>query len=105
MRCIFCKKDSTGSRSVEHIIPESLGNTEHTLPRGSVCDACNQYFASKVEKPVLGSGVFRFLRSKMNVPSKKGKIPAETETDCLELPDYRITGRFLGKIGMEALAA
>lgn len=26
MRCIFCKCDSVGSRSVEHVIPESLCN-------------------------------------------------------------------------------
>lgn len=26
MNCIFCKKDSTNSKSVEHIIPESFGN-------------------------------------------------------------------------------
>ncbi|HET8891812.1 MAG TPA: HNH endonuclease [Candidatus Angelobacter sp.] len=28
-RCIFCKNDSSGSRSIEHILPESLGNKEH----------------------------------------------------------------------------
>lgn len=105
MHCIFCKKDSSGSRSVEHIIPESLGNTEHILPREIVCDACNQYFSLKVEKPVLGSGTFRFLRSKMSIPSKKGRIPSDPELDRLELPEYRVTGRFLGKIGLEALAS
>ena len=36
MRCIFCKKDSSNSRSVEHIPPESLSNEEHTLPAGIV---------------------------------------------------------------------
>jgi pterin-4a-carbinolamine dehydratase len=105
MRCIFCKCDTTSSHSVEHIIPESLGNIEHTLPRGTVCDACNQYFASKVEGPVLTSGVFRFLRSRMNVPSKKGRIPAEPEEERFQLPEYRKTGRFLGKVGLEVLAA
>jgi hypothetical protein len=105
MRCIFCKCDATNSRSIEHIIPESLGNTDHTLPRGIVCDTCNQYFASKVEKPVLDSGVFQFLRSRMNVPSKKGKIPVEPDEERFDLPAYRITGRFLGKIGLEALVA
>ena len=50
MRCIFCKKDSCNSRSVEHILPESLGNEEHILPAGIVCDRCNNYFASSVEQ-------------------------------------------------------
>ncbi|WP_421825048.1 HNH endonuclease [Flagellimonas oceanensis] len=26
MRCIFCKKSSGRSSSIQHIIPESLGN-------------------------------------------------------------------------------
>jgi len=38
MRCIFCMNDSSDSRSKEHIIPESLGNEAHILPRGIVCD-------------------------------------------------------------------
>jgi hypothetical protein len=106
MQCIFCKKDCAGSSSVEHIIPESLGNKEHTLPRGTVCDTCNQYFASKVEKPVLDSGVFRFLRSRMQVPSKRGRIPSEPDhQERLQIPEYRTVGRFLGKIGLEALTA
>jgi len=31
MRCIFCQEYSTNSKSVEHIIPESLGNKSHIL--------------------------------------------------------------------------
>src|SRR6267154_1084155 len=53
VRCIFCKQNSALSRSVEHIVPESLGNTQHILPIGVVCDACNNYLAREVEKPLL----------------------------------------------------
>ena len=45
MQCIFCHTDSSTSISVEHIIPESLGNKHHFLPKGYVCDECNHYFA------------------------------------------------------------
>jgi hypothetical protein len=75
MRCIFCKSDSTRSRSIEHIIPESLGNIEHVLPRGAVCDACNNYFARKVEGPLLETLWFRHARSRQWVPNKRGLIP------------------------------
>lgn len=75
MRCIFCRQDTSASRSVEHIIPESLGNTEHVLPRGTVCDRCNQYFSIKVEGPLLGSPFFRHLRFRQRIVSKKGRIP------------------------------
>lgn len=75
MRCIFCKSVSTNSRSIEHIIPESLGNIEHVLPKGAVCDTCNNYFARKVEGPLLESLWFRHARSRQWVPNKRGLIP------------------------------
>jgi hypothetical protein len=78
MRCIFCKNDSSSSVSREHIIPESLGNTMHTLPPGVVCDACNNYFSRKVEKPFLESESVRALRFEQALVSKKGKIPRLT---------------------------
>jgi hypothetical protein len=75
MRCIFCKANTDISRSVEHIIPESLGNLEHVLPAGWVCDACNNYFSRKVEKPFIESLYGRYSRFWMRVPSKKGSVP------------------------------
>jgi len=73
MNCIFCKGDSGGSCSVEHVIPESLGNMEHILETGIVCDKCNNYFASKVEGPLLSDPYFRYQCSQAGVPSKKGR--------------------------------
>ncbi|MBI1277801.1 MAG: HNH endonuclease [Anaerolineaceae bacterium] len=75
MRCIFCKSNSSTSKTIEHIIPESLGNVEHILPRGVVCDSCNNYFARRLEKPVLESGYFVQLRFRNGVENKKGRIP------------------------------
>lgn len=75
MNCIFCKGNSDASVSVEHIIPESLGNKSHILERGIVCDKCNNYFAHKIEKEVLDLPYFKSLRHRTYIPSKKGKIP------------------------------
>lgn len=75
-QCIFCKEPSDNSKSVEHIIPESMGNTKNYLPPGIVCDKCNNYFASKVELPLLASGAFRNLRFDQQVLSKKKRIPS-----------------------------
>lgn len=74
MNCIFCHKDSTTSRSVEHIIPESLGNKKHILPQGFVCDSCNHYFAVKIEKDLLEQPYFLSLRSRNNIRTKKNKL-------------------------------
>ena len=76
MQCIFCKIDSSSSVSVEHIIPESLWNTKHILPRGVVCDQCNNYFAREIEKPFLDSAAIKQLRFLEALPNKRGKIPA-----------------------------
>jgi HNH endonuclease len=75
MRCIFCRCQSDGSKSIEHTVPESLGNTIHILPRGSVCDSCNNYFARKVEHPVLSHRSFRNLRAWNGIRSKAGRPP------------------------------
>lgn len=73
MHCLFCKCDSSDSRSIEHIIPESLGNTDYTLPQGFVCDKCNNYFARKVEKPFFDLQAIQSLRFQECIPNKAGK--------------------------------
>ncbi|MEJ7623785.1 MAG: HNH endonuclease [Pyrinomonadaceae bacterium] len=85
MQCIFCKIDSTESCSVEHIIPESLGNLSHVLPPGVVCDKCNNYFATKVEKPFLETDAMRHMRYDQAIPNKRGRVPI---VEGIVLPDY-----------------
>jgi HNH endonuclease len=75
MRCLFCAEDSSGSKSVEHVIPESLWNTTHVLPRGVVCDSCNNYFAREIEKPFLEAPAVARLRFVQAIPNKRGRIP------------------------------
>lgn len=76
MRCIFCKHSSYASNSVEHIIPQSLGNKSHVLPKGIVCDSCNNYFAVKVERQVLQLSYFVSMRGRNTIKNKKRKIPS-----------------------------
>lgn len=89
---------------MEHIIPESLGNTDHVLLIGAVCDWCNQYFSRKIERPLLESPMFRLLRADRRVPNKRGRIPLLEEPVNPDLPDFRIMSRFVGKVGLEAMA-
>ncbi|MCP8896352.1 HNH endonuclease [Shinella daejeonensis] len=76
MRCIFCKNTSASSLSVEHIVPHSFGNRHAILPKGVVCDSCNNYFARKIEQPLLNDKSFRNLRAWYQVPNKRGKPPS-----------------------------
>jgi len=82
MRCIFCKNPSDNSRSIEHIVPESLGNKDHILPRGIVCDKCNNYFSRKIEGPVLSQPYFMDARFRMSIPNKRERIPPRRGLVC-----------------------
>lgn len=86
MYCIFCHKDSSSSRSVEHIIPESLGNKSMFLPHGYVCDECNHYFAIKIEKEILSQPYFISLRSRTEIYSKKNKLVKQS----IRFPDVSL---------------
>lgn len=74
MNCIFCQQDSSNSKSIEHIIPESLGNKHHILWKGAVCDKCNNYFATKIEKELLEQPYFVSTRQRNYIKSKKDKL-------------------------------
>lgn len=64
MNCIFCHQPSDNSKSIEHIVPESLGNKKTVLWRGAICDKCNNYFATKIEKTLLDQPYFISLRNR-----------------------------------------
>ena len=74
-RCIICKHNSENSKSVEHIIPESLGNKNIVLPKGVVCDKCNNYIGRKIEEPFLNDPYIMEIRFKSRILNKKKKSP------------------------------
>ena len=78
MKCFFCKSDTFDSKSVEHIIPESLGNKQYILGKGIVCDNCNNYFSREIEGPVQSYEDIRRLMALEDIRSKKGKRRSTT---------------------------
>jgi hypothetical protein len=74
---------------VEHIIPESLGNKEHILWKGAVCDKCNNYFTTKIEKELLDQPYFVSMRHRNFIKTKKNhpvpiKVPSPQSKKGLE---------------------
>ena len=72
--CIYCKTREGSFKNVEHIIPESIGNESLFLPRGYVCDECNNKM-SEVEQIFVNSLPISLLRIFTNGIGKKGKFP------------------------------
>ncbi|PAC28323.1 HNH endonuclease [Flectobacillus sp. BAB-3569] len=82
VNCIVCH-DLNSAISIEHIIPESLGNKLYLCQKGKICDRCNQKF-SKFEKKALTLSTLVMQRSRYSIPSKKGK-PASGEINGLKI--------------------
>jgi hypothetical protein len=70
-KCIFCASNESFS-SVEHIIPESLGNNILVLKKGWICDKCNNV-CSAFESVVLNNSIFGAERARLGVITKQGK--------------------------------
>jgi hypothetical protein len=72
--CIFCSSNGPFS-TVEHIIPESLGNDDLVL-RSEVCDGCQRYFGKEIEQFVLEKTPLAFWRTYIGIRTKRGKNPS-----------------------------
>lgn len=75
VQCIYCLDKEGSFNTVEHIVPEALGNYyEYVLPKGFVCDRCNNSLAKIDEKFTNFSPIS--LLSTLFVPyTKKGNYP------------------------------
>jgi hypothetical protein len=71
--CIICLNKSE-SLSIEHIVPESMGNSIYILEGGTVCDQCNNRF-SKFEDKAISNSIFHMERARFGFKTKKGKAP------------------------------
>jgi hypothetical protein len=81
------------------MLPESLGGDEWAvLPDGVICDDCNQFFGTKVERYALNSFPFLVYRLFFNIPTKKRRPPKMITT----LGEVSSTTS-LGYIGIEPI--
>ena len=79
--CLYCKRADRPFTSREHVIPESLGNQGHggkpeiVLPRGVVCDKCNNEVLSGLDSTLIDFMPISLMRTFYGVVSKSGKLP------------------------------
>lgn len=88
IKCLFCDEGDSFT-TIEHIIPESLGNDDLLL-ENEICDKCQNYL-SKIENYVLHRTPFGFWRTLYGIKTKKKKLPqvdfAKKENSSGRLPD------------------
>jgi len=82
-KCIFCNNEKPNDfTSVEHIIPESMGNSIYFLEKGWVCRNCNNIFSS-FEDIVQNKTILGVQRCIDGVVSKKGK-PTKSKLHAID---------------------
>jgi hypothetical protein len=68
--------------SVEHVIPESLGNQglrgkpPIVLPKGVVCDECNHGKLAILDNALIDFSPISLMRTRYGVSSKRGALPS-----------------------------
>ena len=84
MNCIICD-ESIQKNSVEHIIPESLGNTVYFLEANTLCQTCNNRFSEFEDKAITRS-FLSLIRMQNAIKTKKGK------PSTLKVGDFQASG-------------
>lgn len=74
--CIFCRRKDWSFDSEEHIFPESLTGDDTVLPRGYVCDRCNNVPLSGADEALVNFGPIAMQRVMYLPITKKGKFPS-----------------------------
>ena len=74
-KCIICEKVKPRSEfSIEHIIPEALGN-KHLILYDAVCKMCNDLLGRKVDCGLTDNAVSQMYRFINQLKGKTDKIP------------------------------
>lgn len=72
--CLFCRRHDGGFTSQEHIFSQALGNLDkYVLPRGVVCDRCNNGKLAEADEALIGFQPITLLRAERGLPTKARK--------------------------------
>jgi hypothetical protein len=74
-KCIFCLTTSAIFSSEEHVFPEALGNDELVLPKGYVCDRCNNGVLARLDEALTKFEPVAMLQVQFVPYTKDGKLP------------------------------
>lgn len=73
-RCIFCLA-TDNAPSLEHVVPAGLGkHLDIVLPRGAVCEPCNNYLGRQVDEALVHLLEVQLIRGLHRVPDRRGRL-------------------------------
>lgn len=73
LKCIYCKRDSGVRPGIAHVFPEVLHANDEVLPRGAVCDPCNQYLGRRLDENLARYPSIAMAVQFLATPGKGGK--------------------------------
>lgn len=79
--CLFCRESDRDFVSVEHIVPEGMGNTTLVLPNGVVCDRCNNGPLSRLDRAFFDLLPIKARAITLGLAGKTGKVPTLNVTN------------------------
>src|SRR5688500_9551120 len=92
MKCIYCLRESSRSRSVAHAVAEALYPHGPVMPPGAICDHCNHYFGANLESMLVQHPAIALPMQLHGLPGKTGKPRAKLGTFERDVePGYSIT--------------
>jgi hypothetical protein len=74
-QCIYCLSSNDTFRSEEHVFPEGLGNDSAVLPKGFVCENCNNGVLSERDSYLLKFEPVAFCVVQYVPYTKSGQLP------------------------------
>jgi hypothetical protein len=103
-KCIYCLTTEASFKSEEHILPESLGNDDAVLPKGFVCDKCNNEILSLLDNALLQFEPIAFLQVQFVPHTKGGKLPQANFRDVTVKKDKPRQITLISKDGKEHIS-
>jgi hypothetical protein len=73
--CLYCKREDRSFTSEEHVVPEGIGNKRIVLPKGVVCDWCNNGKLSTLDQTLVDFMPISATKTFFGIPSKRGNLP------------------------------
>jgi hypothetical protein len=71
--CIYCRADSGGKFSKEHVVPKAFGRFRENLTLDCVCGACNDFFNKELELFLTRDSAEAMLRVRYGLKTKSGR--------------------------------